>query len=229
MLLGLLHYRTLMSSQLIELIIFAAVAFFIISKLISVLGTTTEDDPARQKKSYFGEPAGLKDVTGAEKKGYKEGKIINASFTDIKNRINLKGLIVPENKDSITEGLKQVNARIPSFSPDKFLKGAKLAFKMIIEKAVNNNSTDLGELIDKRYMKAFQDFAFSYGNYQPSATLNVQISEIYMFGNNAFVKVVFTGENITDKISNLYEEWTFTKSLLSSGPEWYLSNIDRLQ
>ena len=219
-----------MSSQLIELIIFAAIAFFIISKLISVLGTTTEDDPARQKKSYFGEPSGLKDVTGEEKKGYKGGKIINASFTDLKNRINLKGLIVPENKDSINEGLKQVSSRIPAFSLDKFLKGAKMAFKVIVEKADNDNDTDLVELIDKRYIKAFQEFAPSYGNYQPSAALNAQVSEIYMFGNNAFVKVIFTGDNVTDKISNLHEEWTFTKNLLSSyGPEWYLSNIDRPQ
>ena len=50
-----------------------------------------------------------------------------------------------------------------------------------------------------------------------------------MFGNNIFVKVLFAGKNITDKIKELHEEWTFTKSTLSSSPDWHLTNIDRPQ
>lgn len=38
-----------MSGQLIELIIFAAIAFFVINKLLSTLGRTSEDDPAKKQ------------------------------------------------------------------------------------------------------------------------------------------------------------------------------------
>ena len=53
-----------MSGQILELIIFAAIAFFIINKLISVLGKTSGDDPTKNN-SFFGENIGnnLKDVT----------------------------------------------------------------------------------------------------------------------------------------------------------------------
>ena len=70
----------------------------------------------------------------------------------------------------------------------------------------------------------------SYGEYfKEKNNLTAQISEIYMFGNNIFVKVLFAGKNITNKIVDMHEEWTFTKSTLNSGSEWYLTNIDRPQ
>ena len=33
----------------------------------------------------------------------------------------------------------------------------------------------------------------------------------------------------TDKVKEMHEEWTFTKSALNSSPEWHLTNIDRPQ
>ena len=43
-----------MSGQILELIIFAAIAFFIINKLISVLGKTSgEDDPAKNNSFFY--------------------------------------------------------------------------------------------------------------------------------------------------------------------------------
>jgi predicted lipid-binding transport protein (Tim44 family) len=50
-----------------------------------------------------------------------------------------------------------------------------------------------------------------------------------MFGNNVFIKILFAGKNITKKIKNMHEEWTFTKSANNSGNEWFLTNIDRPQ
>ena len=41
-----------MSGQLIELIIFAGIAFFVINKLIATLGTTSDDD-AKKRPSFF--------------------------------------------------------------------------------------------------------------------------------------------------------------------------------
>jgi hypothetical protein len=38
-----------------ELLIFAGIAFFVINKLISKLGSTSDNDPAKQITSFFGE------------------------------------------------------------------------------------------------------------------------------------------------------------------------------
>lgn len=214
-----------MSGQLIELIIFAGIAFFIINKLIATLGSTSEDDPARSK-TFFGEKKGMKDVTATSTKG---AGILRPNF-GIKKKINLKGLIVTENELEIKEGLQDVMKKSPSFNITNFIKGAKGAFKMIIESSTKENDESLEELVDKRYIEHFKSIALSYGKYTGTQTsLNAHISEIYMFGNNIFIKILFAGKNITDKVKELHEEWTFTKSALSSGPEWQLTNIDRPQ
>jgi predicted lipid-binding transport protein (Tim44 family) len=48
-----------------------------------------------------------------------------------------------------------------------------------------------------------------------------------MLGNNIFIKILFTGKNITKKTKNMHEEWTFTKSTIVPGPQWHITNIDK--
>ncbi len=216
-----------MSGQLIELMIFAGIAFFVINKLIATLGSTSEDDPAR-KKTFFGEGKRMKDVTETSKKG--QG-ILRPNFKT-KKKIDLKGLVITENEEKIMESIQDVMNKFPSFNINNFIRSAKIAFKMIIESGIEENDESLKELIDKRYIEHFKSVASSYGKYIGAKnSLSAHVSEIYMFGNNIFVKILFAGKNITNKVKELHEEWTFTKSvlLLSAAPEWQLTNIDRLQ
>jgi predicted lipid-binding transport protein (Tim44 family) len=210
-----------MSGQIIELIIFAGIALFIISKLISTLGNTSEEDPA--KGSFFGE-RDVKDVTESA----KAENIIRPIFSLKKPRIfNVAGLVVPENQTQVESGLAEVLAKIPNFDVNKFLKSAKVAFKMILETSQDSDS-EFEELVDKRYLESFKNRVQNYGNCtEHFAMLSAQISEIYSFGNNVFIKVLFSGQNITDKVDYLHEEWTFTKSTLDNSPRWYLTNVDQ--
>lgn len=215
-----------MSGQILELIIFAAIAFFIINKLISVLGKTSGDDPAKNN-SFFGENIGnnLKDVTySAGSANILKPKFLKAS------RPNLKGLILEENRTVVEKGLQEVLNKVPTFDIQRFANGAKLAFQMIVESALRNDEKQLEELVDKRYIDSFKTIAPSYGNFNLNNNkLVAYISDIYLFGNNIFIKVFFSGNNITDKIKDLQEEWTFSKSTLSNDPTWYLTNVDRPQ
>ncbi|MBP9778562.1 MAG: Tim44/TimA family putative adaptor protein [Rickettsiaceae bacterium] len=215
-----------MSGQILELIIFAAIAFFIINKLISTLGKTSGDDPAKNN-SFFGENIGskLKDVTySASTASILKPKFLKAS------KPNLKGVVLEENKEAVEKGLQEVLDKVPAFDIQRFANGAKLAFQMIVESALQNDEKQLEELVDKRYIDSFKTIASNYGNFNSTDNkLEAYISDIYLFGNNIFIKVLFTGNNITDKIKNLQEEWTFSKSTLSSDPTWYLTNIDRPQ
>jgi predicted lipid-binding transport protein (Tim44 family) len=221
-----------MSVQLLELLFFAGIAFLIINKLISTLGTTSDDDPAK-RNSYFGENASLKDVTNTTANSTNvAGNIIKPNFLKKKVQdtiINLPELIILDNEQAIIQGLTELRDRMPSFNPGNFLRNAKSAFKMIIEAGANNNITMLEELVDKRYLSLFSDIVASYGKIQETANLEAKISEIYMFGNNVFIKVVFNGTEVTNSITNLYEEWTFSKSLIAMNNNWYLNNIERLQ
>jgi predicted lipid-binding transport protein (Tim44 family) len=214
-----------MSGQLIELIIFAGIAFFIINKLVGTLGSTSEDDPAKSQ-SFMKNSQGMRDVTGSAP---KKATVLKPKFSKAK-KINLKGLVVPGEEKEVMEGFTDVLAKVPNFSIGTFLKGAKSAFKMIIDAGSSEDESELEELVDKRYVAHFKAMSSSYGEYSAKdKALTAQVSEIYMFGNNIFVKILFAGKNVTDKIKDMHEEWTFTKSILNSNPAWHLTNIDRPQ
>lgn len=213
-----------MSGQILELVVFAAIAFFVINKLISILGSTSEEDPTG--KSRFGEPGTLRDVTSTA--ASKTASVLRPVFSK-KSKIDLNGLIIEDHKSEIEAGLLDVADKMPNFNANNFLKASKTAFKMIIESGMNDNN-ELEELIDKRYLENFRSMAASYGEIDnDNSKLSALISEVYTFGNNIFIKVLFTGKNVTNKIKELHEEWTFTKSTLIASPEWHLTNIDRPQ
>lgn len=213
-----------MSGQIIELIIFACVALFIINKLISVLGNTSETEQDRNKVMFKNHIDSMRDVTHTLR---KKGSVFKSAFF-IKQKSTLQGLVVPGHEQEVMEGVIDIESILPSFSLNIFIKGAKKAFRMIIEAKSRNDDKTLNDLIDKRYIKHFHVIASDYGTYSEttSSLLIAQVSEVYKFGNNIFVKILFAGDNITSKIKLFREEWTFTKSTLKFGPEWYLSNID---
>ena len=165
-----------MSGQILELIIFAAIAFFIINKLISTLGSTSSDDPAKNK-SFFGEnlTKTLKDVTYTG-----SANVLKPSFLKV-NKLDIKDLVLSENKESVEKGLQEVLGKSPSFDVRRFVAGAKSAFQMIIEVALQGDDNQLEELVDKRYIDNFKSIAVNYGELTENAKkLSVQISEIYM-------------------------------------------------
>ncbi|HJD56148.1 MAG TPA: Tim44 domain-containing protein [Rickettsia endosymbiont of Pyrocoelia pectoralis] len=210
-----------MSPQIIELLIFAGVAFFIINKLITALGSTSDDDPTKQK-SYFGEPV-IKDVTYSSKKSKKDEEDLPAG-QDVKA---FKDLIVEQNITSVVNGMETVHKRL-NFQPIKFINNAKMAFQMIVEAAYKKQSQELTELVDKRFLEEFEKIAQSYGDFFDSSALTAKYSEIYMFGNNVFIKLLFQGKNVVDKIEELKEEWTFTRNANTKEVDWFLSNIEKV-
>ena len=211
-----------MSPQIIELLIFAAIAFFIINKLITTLGSVSEDDPTKQK-SYFGEPV-IKDVTYSSTRTNKEEK----NITTVQNIKAFKNIIVEQNIAAVVNGMEKVHKRLHSFNPVKFINNAKVAFQMIIEAAYKKDTQGLSELVDKRFLEEFEKTAMSYGNFLDSSALSAKYSEIYMFGNNIFIKLLFQGKNVIDKIEDLKEEWTFTRNANTKEVDWFLSNIEKI-
>ncbi|ALN41357.1 hypothetical protein ASQ44_04525 [Rickettsia rhipicephali] len=210
-----------MSPQIIELLIFAVITFYIINKLITTLGSTEEEQT--NQKSYFGEPV-IKDVTYSTVKSNKEEKNIPTT-QDIKA---FKDIIVEHNITAVVDGMEQVHKRLYSFDPVKFINNAKTAFQMIIEAAYKKDAKELSELIDKRYLEEFEKIIPSYGDFFDSSALSAKYSEIYMFGNNIFIKLLFQGKNVVDKIEDLKEEWTFTRNANTKEVDWFLSNIERV-
>jgi predicted lipid-binding transport protein (Tim44 family) len=201
-----------MSAQLIELLLFAGIAFVLINRLVSMLGTTDEDDPMR-KNTIFGEGKGLKDVTEYQSASKKEMKTINAT--------HIEDFIVEENKAAVISALENIQGIYSSFNLEKFIKGAKTVFKMIVKALKDQDSKALNELVDKRYLEQIPQTRERYLNLAETSTINAKVSEVLTFGNSLIIKVLFT-------VNNFKEEWTFQKSLLSESPDWFLTNTDSI-
>ena len=198
-----------MSAQLVEILILAVVAFFIISKLLAILGTTDEDDPAHKAKSMFGEPTGLKDVTSITETVAQRGK---------SKVIVLRPDAVYSTDAKTNEIIKQILEKMPDFNHEKFLKGAKGAFKMVLEAINKSDIKTLESLVDKRFLEELTKKSGSYDKID-SADMSVKFEDAYSFGNSIYIKVIITGKKFK-------EFWVFTRNLNQSGPDWYLSNIE---
>ena len=220
-----------MSAQMIELLIFAGVAFFIINKLIATLGSTSDEDPSKQQQSsLFGE-SNIKDVTHTTKPSASEiikNKLLN-KVSKPAGQQEIKDLVVQENYEAILSGFEHISSRLPSFTLSKFLRSAKMAFELIIQAANEQSTEELEKLVDKRYLEQFSSVYTQYGAILNSTNLNAKISEIYSFANNAFIKVLFTGDKVTSNLDKLKEEWTFSKSLISNNNDWFLNNISKIE
>lgn len=196
-----------MSPQMIELLVFAAIAFFLINKLLSILGNTSESD--QQEKSFFGEPFSMKDVT---QKLVLLDKI-DPGYTN-------KDIIDPKNKKHVLERLPIINSKLNNFDLAKFVKGSISAFSMLTKADAKNDKELLDNLVDKRFIEEFSNNAEKYSKYQLTNP-DAKVTDLYLFGNNVFIKILFK-----DGSGTLQEIWTFTKNSNNAKLSWFLSNIE---
>lgn len=198
-----------MSAQMIELLVLAAIAFLVISKLLSILGTTDEEDKTRKTRSFFGEPGGLKDVTGTapESSNHNAGKVIEFPKKEYAG-------------DDVTNAIiSKIAEKIPDFDPEKFLRNSKKAVIMIIDALNKNDKASLEELVDKRFISAIESFSQDYKEINQDKII-ASFKDSYSFGNSVYVKLLL-------KAPKFEESWVFTRNVNQTGPAWHLSNIEK--
>ncbi|MDX2050711.1 MAG: hypothetical protein SFT93_06060 [Rickettsiaceae bacterium] len=202
-----------MSPQVLELLIFSAIAFIIINKLISILGASDEDgiSPSSDNKK-------LKDVTNS---GQDWSSFFDFGTEDLEIDIDKNLLAFPNSKE-LEDSIKEVVHKIRKFEPEKFIKNARKARLMIIEALKANDYDTIGQLVDKRYMNSLKDKAESYNNMSTKDEPVMKFSDITFFGNSVHIKLLVLSAESSG------EEWTFVKNMNDQGVIWHLSNIDRV-
>ncbi len=209
-----------MSGQLLELIIFATIAIILCNKLISLVGRTS--DRSDDSQSFFGESDVVKDVT------YKEVSKDNTDTLE-QDRESLQNVISLENKDLILKNYKILKENLPEFHLGRFLNSSKKALKMIIKKR-HSKDEFLLELIDKGYIKEFKKLSKDYNDFilENLSDISAKISEICIFGNNLFIKVIFARSTTNNLDSEFNEEWTFSKNRSNNNKIWFLAGIEKI-
>lgn len=187
--------------QFFDIILFAAIAGFIIYRLRSVLGKRT----GFQKKPTDHQPK------------YKELK---------EEEQNQK---IPSLLDNQLK-LETVYKNVSNFDHKQFLDGAKKAFEIIITAFNNGDKKTLKNLVSQDVYKAFEK-AIDENTNNPSAqfySLIIDSVENAKVENNTIsISLNFISEQMLNndegKIVKNKDTWTFEKPTNSSSPIWILT------
>ena len=186
--------------QFFDIIIFAAIAVFIIYRLRSVLGKRT----GFQKKTA-------------------DQRFVKKQPTQENEEVKIPQLRENEQK------LENIYKKIPLFEHKVFLEGAKKAFEIIITAFNKGDKDTLKNLVSQDVYKAFES-AINDGSNNPNSqfySLVIDgIDDAKVENGNITIGVNFISEQILsdneEDIVKNKDTWVFEKPENSNGPAWTL-------
>lgn len=215
-----------MNGDIIQIILFAAVAAFVIFRLRSVLGRRTGSE--REQPNPFAPPPQAPDSK-------------NAPLPDVKPMAEAD-VIKDVAGTPVEAGLTQIKLADRTFDAGHFVTGAKSAFEMIVEAFAKGDIGTLEPLLDadveENFVKAIKQRQANGETLETTLVgiKSASITDARMDGRMARITVTFVSEqvNVTkDKegritdgdpnlVDNLTDIWTFVRDTKSDGPAWLL-------
>ena len=187
--------------QFFDIILFAAIAGFIIYRLRSVLGKRT----GYQKKADDHKPV-YKNVDDKP----KENKVPSLLDNQLK--------------------LENVYKKVDNFDHKQFLDGAKKAFEIIITAFNNGDKKTLKNLVSNDVYLAFEKAIDNKTNNPSSQFYSLIIDSVEdakVDNDNISISINFISEQMLNddegKIVKNKDTWTFEKPANSSSPIWILT------
>ncbi len=213
----------------LDIIILLVVVVLVFSKLKSLLGT--RPDNFEQHKISDENAAKIFDMIVKEAEKNAAADVQNREKEEVK---------VPEEELSEVD---KVLAKIPGFSREKFLTGAKRAFEIIISAFSKGDVETLEMLVSKSLLKKFQEIIekrkaegitseTDFIGFDDVEIINAKISKSEV----AKITVKFVSEQVNilknkdgeviegdeNFIQNITDNWTFERAVTSTNPNWLL-------
>jgi predicted lipid-binding transport protein (Tim44 family) len=208
-----------------DIIIFAAIAAFLVLRLRNVLGRRTG-----HQSRPSGDPFHPREVEERP-----SDKVVHLPDRSTEGRR-------PGDDSPLGAGLTQIKVADPSFDEAGFLQGARTAFEMILSGFAKGDTDALRPLLSN---EVFEDFAGAIkarrdADQTLETTLvgvnSADLIEAEMQGRTAFVTVKFVSEqvNVTrdrdgkvvegdpSHVAEVTDIWTFARNTRSRDPNWTL-------
>lgn len=221
-----------MNGQYIDIIFLALIAAVLIYRLARVLGSEVDEnkDNNTEQKNEIRENT-QDNVVSIAMHGQKEFVGALAAYDEEETK-----------KDPIKAVFYKIYSLDKSFSPEKFLTGAKAAFEMIIEAFIEGDEDTLKKLVSKDVLESFKKAIAGYkeNNQKVEQSLigftDAKIIKADLEGTEAKLTVEFVTEqskavvdadgNVVEgdavMISTVKDIWVFAKDLEDSSPNWML-------
>ncbi len=201
-----------MSNPLIEVLILAAVALFVLWRLYSALGRGGDDGPMQR-------PAPSPDKRAPQ----------TEAPTPMPRRVDNER---PVFTGPAAGGLEDIYNADQTFRTEEFMRGAKAAYQMIVAAYARGDRTALRPLLDDDVYEAW-DAAIAERDTtgaRPFELLRIKKAEIdraELDGSMARVMVRYEAELGDGETTRLAREiWTFMRDVSSSDPNWLLDDVD---
>lgn len=207
----------------VALILFGAIALFLILRLRSVLG----------KRVGFEKPP----IPQGQMRGFANGPIIEGQAVPLRG-----GRSVPDPRSALGERLMAIVNADPNFDPPKFLSDSEAAFRVIVTAFAAGDRNALKPLLSNAVFQTFdaaiaaREAAGQRHRTEIKSILSATIEDAQLVGDQAAVIVKFTSDQInltldsagdpvsgTEAVAELTDLWTFERNLKSKELGWRLA------
>lgn len=223
----------------VDILIFAAIAAFLVYRLNAVLGTRHGDE--RQRPNPFA-------ARPAPRPGENKGEVVTLPAPAPRRKemppADMASIVdATANSDGrIETGLAEIALADAAFDPAHFVSGAKMAFEMVVTAYARGDLDALKSLVSP---KLYADFAAGVkAREEKGHTAHVEIHRIkaariveaHLGGAMAYVTIDFdveetaftkdrdgnTVEGDEGRIFSVEDIWTFTRDTRTHDPNWML-------
>lgn len=202
-----------MSNPILEVLVLAAIALFVLWRLYTALGRGTNDRPIeRPSAAGNGEPRTAPQPAPA---GQRRGPMDRPIFTG-----------------PAAAGLEDIYDADPDFSVPDFLRGAKAAYQVIVSAFARGDRGALRPLLDDDVYEAWDAAitAREANGERPFELLRIKRAEIEraeLDGGLARLSVRYEadlGDGETTRTAK--EIWTFKRMVSTNDPNWLLDDVE---
>jgi len=198
----------------IDLIILAAIAVFVISRLYAVLGQKTgAEPPARRFREAPARAPDREEDTAVEG---EDRPRIRPAFTG-----------------PAAAGMEAIAVVDTTFAPDDFVKGARRAYEMTVGAFADGDRDTLKSLVDDDVMEVYTAAIAEReaAGTEPMRLVRLRQARIVEASVDdakmARVMVSFESElSDGENMRQAKEIWTFKRSLTSQDPNWLLDEVE---
>jgi predicted lipid-binding transport protein (Tim44 family) len=218
-----------------DILLFAAVAAFLILRLRSILGRRTGAEDGERWRSRPPE----RTIERAEQVPDNVTPFPGAAKTV---DVAPAEAAAPVGDPVVRKGIEQIRRADPSFSGDGFVQGARGAFEMIVQAFAQGDTATLKPLLAPEVYEGFagaiKERLAAKQTLETTlvAILSAEIVDARMDGRTAYVTVKFVSEqvnvtrdadgNVVDgdaaKVAKLTDQWTFARDTRNRDPNWAL-------
>ncbi|MCU0837813.1 MAG: Tim44/TimA family putative adaptor protein [Rhodospirillales bacterium] len=217
--------------QVLELLLFALVAAFLVLRLRNVLGRRDGHRPAQRDDPFSRETA-------------SEDKVVRLPDRDDRGRPPFdeeadEGGAAP---GTLQAGLAQIRTADRSFDPEQFVGGARVAFEIILDAFAKGDDEALKPLLSPEvyanFLRSIRERLTAGETLETEliAVRGIELTEAYMAGRTAHVTVRIASEQIRvvrdasgaviegdpAASTEVIDVWTFARDTRSPDPNWHL-------